>query len=713
MDQLDNYNYNGNSNRVVESCSKGRGRDSGKNGKKSPPVPIKGLHDENQNKNRPLSASTSPKRKGKTKQQQQMHSQNDSKKMYPRVETFRSEEKQSLLLKRVLYSLGLYDSPEGMRRRHETLHGLEDLLNQWNESFASKDKSPARVALLSFGSSRLQVHKPGADMDLLALCPSHCTRKHFFTTLVQLLKHDHRIEDVHPIPAAYTPVVKLTMNGISVDLLFAGLKDDTKLQHHARGSNYNIDDSDLQGLDVEGVRSLNGARVAQILAQSVPNQESYRTTLRAVKEWANVHGLYSNVLGCLGGINYALLVACICRRHKNAQPPTLLKAFFHTFANWNWPTPVTLTHVAHDPPPGVAPLPVWDAKTNPRDRMHIMPILTPTYPSMNSAYNVGIPQLRRLTLALQSGLQVIQDIEAGKKLWADLFQNNFFQRHAIFLQTNIMASNGADFMEWFRFVESRLRLLIAGLDNPHYGVQAEPFCKFYDRMYDSRACCVGPGKSQQQNKTESCLFIGLRFDVDNADLSCLVGEFLHKINTWKGRVAGMDLTMEIVGQESLPKFLLHEPSANPNVVVDIAVSNGNESPQGERPPHNLARSIVSTDGRIVVEMEPKESDDLQHPVVTACSGQSGSSFPSNVGGFVPQASGGGPSCDSSDHERDILQQQEEKEEEVALPETRTTTESDVPPVVSWAMKVSGSYTKQQQQNGKLNAIASPAKRART
>lgn len=653
-----------------------------------------------------------------------MLGQNESKKMYPRVEKFRAEEKQSRALKRVLYSLGLYDSPEGMRRRHETLRGLEELLNQWNESFAPKDKTPARVALLSFGSYRLQVHKPGADMDLLALCPSHCTRKHFFTNLVQLLKHDHRIADVHPIPAAYTPVVKFTMNGISVDLLFAGLKNDTKLRDHVRGSNYNIDDSDLQGLDVEGVRSLNGARVAQILAQSVPNLESYRTTLRVVKEWANVHGLYSNVLGCLGGINYALLVACICRRHKDAQPPTLLKAFFYTFSKWNWPTPVTLTHVAHDPPPGVAPLPVWDAKTNPRDRMHIMPILTPTYPSMNSAYNVGIPQLRRLTFALQSGLQVMQDIEAGKKQWTDLFQNNFFQRHAIFLQTNIMASNGADYLEWFRFVESRLRLLIAGLDNPHYGVQAEPFCKFYDRMYDSRGCCVGPGKSQPQNKTESCLFIGLRFDVDNADLSCLVGEFLHKINTWNGRVAGMDLTMEIVGQESLPKFLLLEPSTNLNVVEGMADHNSsNESLQGEQLPHNLFKSIISNNGKVIVDAESKEeSDELrQHDVVTACSEPNEpSKVPPREGDVVPQTRGGEEATyDSSEHENDILQQQNEKgkDEEESLPETTTTTESDAPLVVSWAMKVSGSYTKQQQQqqkqDGKLSAIASPAKRART
>jgi poly(A) polymerase len=233
------------------------------------------------------------------------------------------------------------------------------------------------------------------------------------------------------------------------------------------------------------------------------------------------------------------------------MPSLLLRLFFREFANWRWPTPVTLVPFADQPPPGVAPLPVWNP-LNPRDGRHLMPIITPAYPSMNSSYNVGVPQLRRIQIELNQADQLMDEICGGNASFRDLFLgNDFFQRHMHFLQVNIIASNATDFLEWFRLCESRLRILIAGLESPECGIEVFPFAKFFERNYSTST------KSDENCKTESCFFMALRFafGVENVDLRFCTSEFLHKVNSWEGRRLGMDLTIEHVLRKDLPSFL--------------------------------------------------------------------------------------------------------------------------------------------------------------
>ena len=45
-------------------------------------------------------------------------------------------------------------------------------------------------------------------------------------------------------------------------------------------------------------------------------------------------GIYSNALGFLGGVSWAMLVARVCQLYPNAAPATLIQKFFLVFSKW-------------------------------------------------------------------------------------------------------------------------------------------------------------------------------------------------------------------------------------------------------------------------------------------------------------------------------------------------------------------------------------------
>ncbi|CAN0455353.1 unnamed protein product, partial [Hapterophycus canaliculatus] len=52
----------------------------------------------------------------------------------------------------------------------------------------------------------LRVHTPDADIDVLCLAPRHCSRDAFFTSFCDMLNDHPEIDELFPVPEAYTPV---------------------------------------------------------------------------------------------------------------------------------------------------------------------------------------------------------------------------------------------------------------------------------------------------------------------------------------------------------------------------------------------------------------------------------------------------------------------------------------------------------------------------
>uniref|UniRef100_A0A1I7Z0I5 Poly(A) polymerase n=1 Tax=Steinernema glaseri TaxID=37863 RepID=A0A1I7Z0I5_9BILA len=369
-----------------------------------------------------------------------------------------------------LHSFDFFESDEELQKRMEVLRKINAMVKEWimavTEAKCGQDnKDPPGGKLFTFGSYRLGVHTRGADIDSLCVAPRHVDRSDFFGSFYEMLKRDPDVTDLHSVEEAFVPVIKMKYRGIELDVLFARLAakqipDDQQLN----------DDEILRNLDEKSVRSLNGCRVADQILRLVPNGETFKVTLRAVKLWAKNHGIYSNVLGFLGGVSWAILVARTCQLYPNASPSRLLQKFFLVFKNWNWPHPVILRDQDADSRPSIPALEslVWDPRISTSDRYHLMPIITPAYPEQNSTFNVTKSTRQVMTAEFEEGLKISTDVFEGKAEWSRLFEEvNFYSRYKHYIALVCSARTKEDHLVYCGLVESKIRFLVAAFErNP-------------------------------------------------------------------------------------------------------------------------------------------------------------------------------------------------------------------------------------------------------
>ncbi|XP_072188119.1 poly(A) polymerase gamma isoform X3 [Excalfactoria chinensis] len=359
-------------------------------------------------------------------------------------------------------SFGVFEDEEELNHRLVVLCKLNNLVKEWIfELGESKNLPPSVVEnvggrIFTFGSYRLGVHTKGADIDALCVAPRHVERSDFFQSFFEKLKHQEEIKNLRAVEDAYVPVVKFEFDGIEIDLVFARLPVQTV------SDNLDLrDDSHLRSLDIRCIRSLNGCRVTDEILQLVPNKENFQLALRVIKLWAKRRGIYSNMLGFLGGVSWAMLVARTCQLHPNALASTLVNKFFSIFSKWEWPNPVLLKQ----PEENNLNLPVWDPRVNPSDRYHVMPIITPAYPQQNSTYNVSTSTRAVVVEELKHGLAITNEILQGKSDWPKLFeQPNFFRKYKHYIVLTASTYTEEHHLEWVGLVESKIRVLVGNLE---------------------------------------------------------------------------------------------------------------------------------------------------------------------------------------------------------------------------------------------------------
>lgn len=401
---------------------------------------------------------------------------------------------------------GVFEGEDELNHRLAVLGKLNSFVKEWIAEISESKNLPTSAVvnvggkIFTFGSYRLGVHTKGADIDALCVAPRHVERTDFFSSFFEKLKRHDEIKDLRAVEDAFVPVIKFKFDGIEIDLLFA------RLALQSIPDNLDLrGDSLLRNLDIRCIRSLNGCRVTDEILYLVPNKENFRLTLRAIKLWAKRRGIYSNMLGFLGGVSWAMLVARTCQLYPNAVAATLVHKFFLVFSKWEWPNPVLLKQ----PEDSNLNLPVWDPRVNPSDRYHLMPIITPAYPQQNSTYNVSTSTRTIMSEEFKNGLTVTDEILQGKADWSKLFEPpNFFQKYKHYIVLTASASTEENHLEWIGLVESKIRVLVGNLERNEYITLAHVNPQSF------------PGSKENHNENEfvSMWFIGISFKkLDNSD----------------------------------------------------------------------------------------------------------------------------------------------------------------------------------------------------
>lgn len=463
-----------------------------------------------------------------------------------------SDQELSQKLELALRPFGVFETEEELAHRMEVLSKINNLVREWIKDVSrQKNNIPEnRIAtfggkVFTFGSYRLGVHTKGADIDTLCIAPRHIERSDFFTSFGELLKQQREVKDLRAVEEAYVPVLKMVFDGIELDMLFSRLAlpqipDDVNLR----------DESLLKNLHQKCVRSLNGCRVTDEILHLVPNKEAFRMTLRAIKLWAKKRCIYSNSLGFLGGVSWAMLVARVCQLYPNAAPAVLVQKFFLVFSKWSWPQPVLLKSLDQENRLGFT---VWDPRVNHADRYHLMPIITPAYPQQNSTFNVTQSTKAIMMEEFKEGLEIVSRILEGKEDWSKLFEPApFFQKYKHYIVVIARAEEEVHYLEWHGYIESKIRLLVGNLERNMYiklaHVNPEAFKPLNDEI-----------------KHMCQWFIGLNFnkyETMNVDLTYDIQTFTDVVHKQASQIKlykeGMKVEIKHVKRKQLDQYLPKE-----------------------------------------------------------------------------------------------------------------------------------------------------------
>ncbi|DBA01477.1 TPA: hypothetical protein N0F65_005596 [Lagenidium giganteum] len=377
-------------------------------------------------------------------------------------------------LMKCLNAIAQLPTPEELSTKHLVVGELQRLVDTWlARSFP--EHTEATATLLLGGSWHLKVGLFDSDLDIVTLLPQFVTSECFFGSLYEYLKATPVVTKLVAMKKAAVPILSFQLNGVRIDLLFARYTQNVVPKNLPIHS-----DEILVGMDATSIRSLSVPRVASLILELVPNGCIFRSCLRIVRLWARRRGLYSNKAGFLGGISWTILVAFICQMFPKATISSVIHRFFSVLSTWNWPTPILISKPTEIPALAESATYQWCPQKNHHDRAHVMPIITPGFPAINSSVNVNMATLTILREELERGKQIMDEMLAkglsSPAVWQKLFTpSEFLVRYDHYVMVKLHAKDEDELNEWGNYVASRTRKLVETLQHTSPIEHVHPF----------------------------------------------------------------------------------------------------------------------------------------------------------------------------------------------------------------------------------------------
>lgn len=365
-----------------------------------------------------------------------------------------------------------YEARDKSRLKLIILGKLQTIIQEWikicgrknGEDEQTINKSGGKI--FTFGSYKNKVSGPNSDIDTLVVAPRHIDRaRDFFGELVPILLNTPEVTDLAEVREAYVPVIKMKFHGVDIDMLFARVEskqvgDDLKDL---------LDNNILRNCDNDSIRSLNGCRVTDLILKLVPNINNFEVVLRCIKLWSKQRGIHSNVMGYLGGVAWAILVAKVCKDNPKMGSNQLLDRFFSYYRDYEWgpQNPVTLCEIQSDL--SVVTFEVDEKLLYTPSPQEVMPIITPAFPSMNSTFSVSRTTKNVLLTEIEKAAMITEELIKNKGnsqiTWKRLFKAfPFFKAYEHFIEIWVLAKKDEDHKKWQGFAESKIKRLLRNLE---------------------------------------------------------------------------------------------------------------------------------------------------------------------------------------------------------------------------------------------------------